>query len=527
MITAKTRTPIQKLKFSPDGKSIASLNDGQIFLWDVAAGSKKAEFAGMFDLAWSADGKIVASDSTDNRLYLTDSVSGKKVAALDAEAISSINYSTDGTLIAVGGTRVQPKERGLINLVYQIDSGSKIRLPVEMPKVAGTIVSTAYSPDKSLLAGVDSQGNIYLWNLLDGTQVAYFEEVTANPGTLAFSTDGTHLYVGGGDGAFGVISTVGGSATAESPAGSTGTGGDASVVPELSSQPYTHSKGSVSAKLPMGWKLQEPSSLSFVSSDPKGRGIIDFAVINTLNPLNDEAFNKFILGFEAGLNANAADYKEVSRGIEAAKGTGFISKTVTISGMPYMFETYYDRDGSTIRMTSFVTQTALVDSFLPLYQGVYASLKVDKTFVGTQMPYGELSSNKDKDGKYTYILPAGWWLDPKDTSGKYSAPDGSAFAQFFSIPWDDKTMPDATAIFGSMQTTIENQEGYVTILRRDKLDSGGWQITYSIGGTRMTGIVTGIKVGGTMQMVNVEYSTDLAEKYHLLAVKIDAGLKLP
>jgi hypothetical protein len=395
-----------------------------------------------------------------------------------------------------------------------------------MPKLAGSIVSTAYSPDKGLLAGVDSQGNIYLWSLLDGTRVAYFEEVTAYPGTLAFSLDGTQLYVSGGDGAFGAISTVG-SASAETPADSMGAGEDVNAVPELSAQPYTHSKGSVSANLPMGWKLQEPSSLSFVSSDPKGRGIIAFSTVNTINPLNDEAFNNFIIGYESGLKTSITDYKEISSGIEAAKGTGFISKSATIVGIPYIFETYYDRDGATVRMTNFVTRTEIVESFLPLYQGVYASLKVDKAFVGTQMPYGELPTYKDKDGKYMYIIPGGWWLDPADPAGKYNAPDGSAFVQLFTMPWNEKTMPDDTAIFGSIQTTIEDQEGYVTILRRDKPEAGGWQITYSISGTRMTGVVTGIKVDGTMIMVNVEYPTDMAANYRLLASKINAGLKLP
>ncbi len=527
MITAKTRTPIHRVRFSPDGKVIASLNEGQVFLWDVASGAKKAEFAGLNDIAWSADGKLVASDSSDNRLYLTDSGTGRKTAALDAEAISSINFSPDGSLIAIGGTRVQPRERGLINMVFQIDAGSKIRLPVEMPKLAGEVVYTAYSPDMSLLAGVDTQGNVYLWNLLDGSQAAYFEEISAVPGTLAFNSEGTLLYVAGSDGAIGVISTLEGAAMAETQpqAAQAELGSDAGTIPELSAEPYNHSKGSVSAKLPMGWKLQEPSAISFVSSDAKARGIIAFSAVNTINPLDDEAFTNYINAYEARNKESIADYKEVSRGIEAAKGTGFVSKTVTISGIAFMFETYYDREGAVIKQTSFFTQTALVDSYLALYQGVYASLKVDSAFIQSQIPYSELYTYTDKDGKFNYAIPAGWWFDPADTAIKYKAPDGSAFMQRFTIPWNDKTMPDDTAIFGAMQTTIENQEGYVTILRRDRVEGGGWQITYSISGIDTTGIVTGIKVDGNMQMVNVEFPTSLADKYRPLAVKINAGLK--
>ena len=526
MIIAKTREPIQKLKFSPDGTKIASLSAGQIFVWDVASGSKVTELAGMFDLAWSADGKIIASDSTDNRLYLTDIGTGKKVAALDAEAITSINYSADGTLIAVGGSRVQPKERGLINLVFQFDSKSRVRLPVEMPKQAGAVINTVYSPDKRLLAGVDTQGNVYLWSMLDGTKVAYFEEIAAYPGVLAFNADGTLLYVGGSDGAIGVISTIGGTTADESAAAPAAPGGDMNAVPELSAQPYTHSQGSVSARLPMGWKIEEQSPLSFVSSDPSARGFIAFIAINTINPLDDEAFTRFINGFEAGLAISVADYKEVDRGIEAAKGSGFVSKTVTLAGVPYIFETYYDRDGSVIRQTNFITRKEFVESFIPVYQGVYASLKIDWKFIDSQMPYSERVTLTSADGLVTFDIPGGWWKDPADPAGRYMAPDKSAFAQQVSVPWDDKTMTDNTAIFGVIQTFVESQEGYVTMLRRDKLDSGGWQITYSVSGTNMTGVATGIKVNGTMQIVNVEYLTGQAPKYFPLAAKVNAGLKI-
>ncbi len=248
MIEAKTRAAIKKLHFSPDGKTIASLNTGQVFLWDVATGAKLKEFVGQNDFAWSPDGKTIASDSTDNRLYLTSVETGKKVAAIDAEAITSINYSQDGSLISVGGTRVQPKERGLINLVFQVDTGSRLRLPVEMPELPGAVTSTAFSPNMDLLAGVDAQGNVYIWSLLDGAKVAYFEEIAANPGTVMFKADGTELYVGGGDGAIGVVSTVGGNTgPVEAQPDASAAAADDNQLPELSAQPYVHSKGSVSA----------------------------------------------------------------------------------------------------------------------------------------------------------------------------------------------------------------------------------------------------------------------------------------
>lgn len=523
-IDAKTRTPIEKILFSPDGKTIASLNTGQVFLWDVTTGKKMKEFVGNKDFAWSPDGRTIASDSSDNRLNLTDVDSGKKIAAINAEAISSINYSRDGSLISVGGTGIQMKYRGLVNLIFQLDTGSKLRLPVEMPEILGTVTSTAYSPKIDLLAGCDSQGNIYLWNLLDGTQVAFFEEIAAFPGSVAFNSDGSELFIGSGDGSIGVISTVNSNKTAPEVQSAGATGSD--QLPVLSAQPYVHTKGAVSLNLPVGWNLEEKEQTTIYSSDPAGRGNIIFSAVNTIEPLTDEGFLNFIDSQEMDLSEKAVGYREIDRSIDPSRGFGTVVKIVSIEGIDYQFETAYTRNDAVVYQVNFLTQVPYVELFLPLYQGVYASLQVDTAFIKTQIPYDDLNTQNGPDGKFSFVAPTGWkkaFLSiTNETDLLYAAPDGRAGMQVISAAWNANDLTGDTEIFGAVQTELELREGYAIIVTREK-KYDGWLITYAIPERDLVGMILGKRVGNTLQMVNVEYETSQTDLYRPLAEKILQG----
>ncbi|HEX7556288.1 MAG TPA: hypothetical protein VF338_06665, partial [Leptolinea sp.] len=529
MIETKTRRPVYKIKITPDEKLIATLSEGQIIVWNVSTGAKQLELAGLNDFDYSPVEKVIASDSTDNRLYLTNVDSGKKLSGIDAEHIYSIHYAPGGEVIAIGAEKVQPIERGLVNLVYQVDTHSGQRLPVEMADILGSVSSTAYSPKMDLLAASDSQGNIYIWSLLDGKRVAFFEELAPYPSALSFNSDGTNLFVGSGDGTFGIISTTESGATSAGAPAATSPG--ESTLPELSAQPYTHTKASVTVNLPMGWKIQEPSDVSFVSSEPKGKGIIAFLATNTITQLSDEAFLNYINGCEYAFSSSGTNYKETDRGVDTAKGSGYVTKNMTISGVDYIFETYYTRDGSMVIQMNFFTQKPYAESYLSLYQGVYTSLKVNKDFVSKHIPYNELSKYQGTEGKFTYSIPTGWLLDPSkqnDGSSRYfMAPDKTASLQLVPIPWKADEMTGDTEIFASLQIMLENNEDAVTIVRRDKTDAGDWQISYAVEAKNITGIIIGKKLDATLQTLNVQYSTDLDALYHPLAVKIIASLKTP
>ena len=71
------------MAYSPDGKTLASgSGDKTIKLWDVATGKEQATLKGHTDwvtsVAFSPDGKTLASGSEDKTIKLWDVATGKQ-----------------------------------------------------------------------------------------------------------------------------------------------------------------------------------------------------------------------------------------------------------------------------------------------------------------------------------------------------------------------------------------------------------------------------------------------------------------
>jgi WD40 repeat protein len=194
--------PIQKLKFSPDGNTLATLSTEQLYLWNVQTGKKAWDLAGFNAFDYSPDGKILVSDSSDYGLYVWNTATGRQIAAPAAEYIEGLHYSPDGSRIAVVGWQVQSREKEHINLVYFVDAAEpKKRLPVKMTGLFREPREVEFSPDGTMLATSDSYGNIYIFDVIKGTQLALFEETGTLVYTLFFTPDQTTLIAASGDGA--------------------------------------------------------------------------------------------------------------------------------------------------------------------------------------------------------------------------------------------------------------------------------------------------------------------------------------
>src|ERR1019366_332578 len=96
--------------FSPDGKTIASCSqDKTTKLWDVATGKITKTFDGhastVLSLAFSPDGKTVAEGHTSKTITLWDLNTGKNTALGDqaAHGVWSVAFNLDGKLLASGG----------------------------------------------------------------------------------------------------------------------------------------------------------------------------------------------------------------------------------------------------------------------------------------------------------------------------------------------------------------------------------------------------------------------------------------
>lgn len=186
------------LAFSPDGTMLALGNDAYIVLFDMQqlepVRSWNAHTWIVDDLAFSPDGKVLATVSRDNSFDLWNVSDGSKIhesfGTKDIDWLITgllvVTFSPSGSYVAVGSGY------GFIQL-YQIDDKGNILATKEWKAdERGSVNDLTFSPDETMLVSA-SFGGIEFWSLPDCVSLKKLKNAG---GPLIFSSDGTLLLAG-------------------------------------------------------------------------------------------------------------------------------------------------------------------------------------------------------------------------------------------------------------------------------------------------------------------------------------------
>ena len=204
---------VLSVAFSPDGKTLASgSEDGTIRLWDVDTAHHIATLKGhrnnVKSVAFSPDGQTLASGSWDETIRLWDVNTGELLETLEGHesGVESVAFSPDGQTLASGSSddTIRLWNANIIEpeVLWNLETGEQVQEKIErllrtLEGHTGDVLSVAFSPDGQTLTSGSWDETIRLWDVNTGELLKIFEGHEFYVPSVAFSPDGQTLASGG------------------------------------------------------------------------------------------------------------------------------------------------------------------------------------------------------------------------------------------------------------------------------------------------------------------------------------------
>jgi WD40 repeat protein/serine/threonine protein kinase len=206
--------------FSPDGKRIASGSwDKPVKVWDAVTGQEtltlKGHPNGVLSVAFSPDGaRLATSGASENTVKVWDADTGQELLTLRGHTshVNSVVFSPDGTRLASGSHDQTVK-------VWDAQTGQEV---LTLKGHTDRVTGVAFSPDGRRLASGSNDKTVRVWDVSSSTkdrqaggqQTLTLRGHTAGVLCVAFSPDGRHMISGSYDKTARVWDTVTGQETA-------------------------------------------------------------------------------------------------------------------------------------------------------------------------------------------------------------------------------------------------------------------------------------------------------------------------
>ena len=198
---------VWSVAWSPDGKRIASASsDATAQVWDAADGNHLNVYTDHSDtvyaVAWSPDGMRIASGSYDKTVQIWDATYGDHFYTYSGHSswVWSLAWSPDGMRIAsAGGDKTVQ--------IWDANDGHRF---YTYTGHSGPVYAVAWSPDGKHIASASSDGTVQVWDAATGDQIYTYQPYSSPMWSLAWSPDSKRIVSASSEGTVQVWDAVNG-----------------------------------------------------------------------------------------------------------------------------------------------------------------------------------------------------------------------------------------------------------------------------------------------------------------------------
>ncbi|MBD2514590.1 hypothetical protein H6G93_06125 [Nostoc sp. FACHB-973] len=187
---------IFSVAFSPNGKLLATGDtNGEIRLYKVANSQQlmtcKGHTGWIWSVSFSPDGQVLASGSNDQTIKLWDISTGQCFKTLEGHSggVRSVTFSPNAKVLASGSDDQTVK-------LWNVSTGQCFKT---LQEHGCSVWSVAFSPKDNILASGNDDYKVRLWNINSSSCIHTLEGHTQRVYSVTFSPDGNTLATGSHD----------------------------------------------------------------------------------------------------------------------------------------------------------------------------------------------------------------------------------------------------------------------------------------------------------------------------------------